>query len=87
MGMPRYFLDRPFMFDEAGLARLNGLTEQYGLRQDVREPPGNGAGNIVLFDRDGVYLGRLTTTGLTLTPQRFTEALFAAILGLYLDHA
>ena len=88
MGMPRYFLDRAFTFDGARFRQLETLCVQHGLRQDIREVPGpDGKGNIVLNDKDGTYLGRLTTVGLTLTPQRFTESLFTAIVSLYFDHA
>jgi|GEM_PF-2246829 len=85
MSMPRYFLDQPLCFNETHLDRVRQLAERYELRLDVREEAdGKEQGNFVLFDRTGNYLGRITTKGLTLTPQRFDETFFRDVMNLYL---
>ena len=85
MSMPRYFFDQPIRFDGPTMERVNELAERYRLRLDVREDPdGKEQGNFVIFDEAGNYYGRITTQGLTLTPQRFDQAFFQEILSLYL---
>jgi hypothetical protein len=86
MSMPRYFFDEPICFDEATLKKIGETADRHELRLDVREESdGKERGNFVIFDREGNYLGRITTKGLTLTPQRFGEALFREIMSLYLS--
>jgi hypothetical protein len=85
MSMPRYFFDQAIRFDGPTMERVNKLAERYRLRLDVREDPdGKEQGNFVMFDEAGNYYGRITTQGLTLTPQRFGEAFIFDILSLYL---
>lgn len=85
MSMPRYFLDQPLRFDEGAIDRVHHLVRSHRLRLDIREDAdGVDQGNFVLFDEGGNYLGRITTKGLTLTPQRFTEGFFRDVLSLYL---
>jgi hypothetical protein len=86
MSMPRYFFDKPLRFDEATMKKIDVMSERHRLRLDVREESdGKEQGNFVIFDREGNYLGRITTKGLTLTPQRFGEGLFREIMSLYLS--
>ena len=85
MSPPRYFLDRPLCFSQPVVEKVNAMAEAHQLRIDTREEAdGKDQGNFVLFDRAGNYLGRITTKGLTLTPQRFDETFFRAVMDLYL---
>ncbi len=85
MSMPRYFLDHPLRFDSPTMELVRKMVERHRLNLDIREEPDGGPeGNIVINGPEGNYYGRITTKGLTLTPQRFGEEFFRDVMRLYL---
>jgi hypothetical protein len=80
MGMHRYYLEREIRFDEAMRKSIETIAEKYYLRLDERDPA-----NLVLFDHDNEYIGRVQDTRLILMPQKMPEALFYDLLQLYVE--
>jgi hypothetical protein len=80
MGMHRYYLDRARPFDEEVQKRISEIAEKYRLRLDEREPA-----NLVVFDHENEYIGRVQDTRLILMPQKMTEGLFCDLLRLYIE--
>lgn len=78
MGLHRYYLEKQIQFDEEMRKRIDSIVEKYRLRLDERE-----RANLVLFDPNNEYIGRVQDTRLILMPQKISPELFSDLLELY----